>query len=125
LDQLLVDTLGERLQPDTPLEESDYIAGFRECDNLEDRLAQLELTVSAMRDVILGSRSRTVGIGLRMIKIPAYRAGYGDMYEFLLRGYAACKPVRNVNKIVDTLNMREAQIIENIFSRENEPLKID
>jgi len=125
LDQLLVDTLGERLQPDAPLKESDYIAGFRECDNAEDRLAQLELTVSAMRDVILGSRLLTVGIGLRMIKIPAYRAGYGDLYEFLQRGYAACKPVRNVNRIVDTINKREKKIIKNIFSGAEEPFIID
>lgn len=125
LDQLLADTLGERLQPNEPLAELDYIAGFRECNNAEDRIAQLELTVSAMRDVILGSRSRTVGLGLRMIKIPAYRAGYGDLYEFIQRGYKACKPVRNINRIVDTLYARETQIIDNIFSGKDDPFQVN
>ena len=125
LDQLLADVLGDRLQPDTALQEEDYIAGYRECDNADDRMAHLELTVSAMRDVVLGSHSRAVGLGLRMIKIPAYSAGYGDLYEFLQRGYRACKPLRNVDRIVDTIFQRESQVIENIFNGVDEPFRLD
>ncbi|MBX0329552.1 hypothetical protein K2Z83_17925 [Oscillochloris sp. ZM17-4] len=69
---------------------------YREADNYDERMRQLELIRSCLLNVFQLSRSGLLGIGLERSGLIARLAGFEAGHTFLLAGYRA---LRNVNEI--------------------------
>jgi hypothetical protein len=61
---------------------------------------------------------------LRLVRQPVYRAGWSEVYDFLERGYQACRPMRDVKYFVKTIYQRECTILEQIFAGDDDPFEI-
>lgn len=110
--QVLVDKLGVT---DTMTPES-YAEAYRACDNYAERVRQIDLTRRVLIQVGEGARSWVVGAAMKMAKVPAQRAGWGELHDFLERGRQAFGEVKDVRAFVDTIAKRERRILDLIYA---------
>jgi hypothetical protein len=75
-----------------------------------------------LNEVCQGAKSPVVGVTLRLARGPANKAWWGELYDFLERGYTAAHPMREVGVFVETIRGRELRILERIFAGENDPI---
>ena len=109
--QALFDDLGvtHQIAPQT------YAAGYRICDNYSARKEQIDLLIHILDEAAHGARRLIFGISLYTARVPAYHAGWFDLYDFLDRGYTACKPMKNIDIFVSTIHRREMSILQSIY----------
>jgi hypothetical protein len=124
LDQMLVRVLVEQLGVTEAITELAYVEGYRLCDNYAERKIQIDLLVDILREAASGARNPIFGISLRLARGPALRAGWFGLYDFLERGYATCKPMRNVGYFVDTIRERETTILDKIYAGDPAPFDL-
>jgi hypothetical protein len=121
LDDALLHVLVEQLGVTDTITPEVYAQGYRICDNYAERARQIELIGIVLRQVGEGARLPVVGMAMRLARIPAQRAGWGELYDLLARGYAAFKPMRDVKAFVKTVEQREMRILDRIFAGAPDP----
>lgn len=124
LDEKLLRALVDRLGMTDTLTPALYAEGYRICNNYAERKCQIELVTRIIEQVGAGVHSPLVGIAMRVVRAPAYRAGWSELYEFLERGYAAFKSIRDAGKFARTIRKREMRILERIFAGSSDPFDI-
>lgn len=104
--------------------EETYAAAYRQCDNFSERMEQIERIGAILREVGAGARLPLVGLTLKLVRLPARRAGWSELYEFLARGYEAFQPMNDVDYFVDTIVRREKLILERIYASHPQPFSL-
>jgi hypothetical protein len=123
LDQALLKVLVEDLSMTDAITPQLYAQAYRLCDNYSERRKQIELLVKILREAATGARNPIFAVSLHLAGPPARRAGWGELYDFLKRGYAACKPMRDVDYFVATIYQREMDLLDRIYAGDAEPFK--
>lgn len=123
LDRALLKVLVEDLAMTDAITPQLYAQAYRLCDNYSERREQIELLVKILREAATGARNPIFAVSLRLARAPARRAGWDELYDFLKRGYAACKPMRNVDYFVATIYQREMDLLDRIYAGDPEPFK--
>lgn len=116
----LVDHLGMRDELDAAL----YAEGYRICDNYDQRVKQIETIVGLLNEALAGSRNPMVGMALRLARKPAQAAGWGDLFDFLDRGYEATKSLPPSNEFITIIQTRETKILNQIYASDPDPFAI-
>ncbi len=124
LDQRLVSVLVGELGVKDEITAQLYAEGYRICDNYAERLRQIELTAHVLAQVGAGSRLLVVGAAMKMLRGPAQRADWVELYELLEHGYAAFKQMRDVKTFVGIIEQREKRILGQIFSGAPDPFAV-
>ena len=124
LDKKLLCTLVDDLGMHEELDAALYAEGLRSCDNYDERLKHIASIVKLFDEVIEGSRSPIVGMALRLARKPAYSAGWGELYDFLGRGYAATKSLPKTNAFTAIIQERETKILDQIYAGDPDPFSI-
>jgi hypothetical protein len=101
-----------------------YAEGFRRCDNYAERLRQVNLMEKILLEVGKGTRNPLVGPALKLARAPAERAGWMETHDFLQRGYAALRHLRDVHPFIQVITRREVQIMDKIFAGESDPFSL-
>jgi hypothetical protein len=125
LDRALLEALVGPLGVTDTITPELYAEGYRVCDNYVERSRQIDLIVKIIRQVDDGARLPLVEPVLRLARIPARRAGWGDVHDFLERGYAALKHMRSAEKLIQAIDQREKLALYKIFSCNPNPFEID
>jgi hypothetical protein len=123
LDQKLLHVLFDDLHVTDRITPQAYIAAYRMCNNYAERKNQIELLVRILDEATHGARRPIFALSLRLARIPAYHAGWFELYDFLEKGYMACKPMKNVDHFVSTIRQSEMDILEKIFAGEPDPFR--
>jgi hypothetical protein len=121
LDQDLIKILVEDLGVTDSITPELYAQAYRLCDNYAQRREQIDLLVKVLQEAAKGARNPLFAVSLRLVRRPAERAGWFELYDFLERGYTACKPMRKVDYFVATIAGRETALLERIFAGEANP----
>ncbi len=124
LDRDLLRVLVDRLGVVDTITPQLYAQSYRVCDNYTDRKYQIDLTTRLLKEVAEGARLAVVGLAMKVIHGPAERAGWGELYDFLERAYAAFKQVRNAKPFVHTIQQREMRILDQIFAGIPDPFSV-
>jgi len=124
LDNALCRVLVNQLQVTDSITPEQYAAGYRLCDNYDERVRQIELITQVLRQVGAGSRLAVVGLAMKLARGSALRAGWVELYDFLARGYAAFKQLRDLPSFVGTIGERERRILDQIFAGNPEPFTV-
>lgn len=98
-------------------DEQIYERAYRDADNYEERVLQIELVVVALGNVHRLSRNKLLGLALQGSQGFAYAAGLGELHRFLRLGYRAIQPVRDITRLLTTIETRERERLDRIFSR--------
>lgn len=112
LRQVLTDQLGvtDTITPEL------YSEAYRRCDNQAERIRQIDLIQSVLKQVSKGARRSVVSVALKMAKTPAQRAGWVDVYDFLERGYPAFRQMKDATLFVEAIGQRETSILDRIYA---------
>lgn len=124
LDRKLLHVLEGKFGMDNALTPESYAAAYRQCNNYAERLEQIERVVAIVREIGAGAQLRLVGPTLRLLRVPAYRLGWFDLYDFLERGYQAFLPMKEVEPFAQAIDQRERRILDRIYAGEPEPFNI-
>jgi hypothetical protein len=104
-------TLGAPLDFD----EATYERAYRLCANYDDRVRQLELIRSSLYSVYRIARKPLIGAMLQRTHALAQTLGMREIHQFLLRGYQAIQPVRDIHRFVETVILRERDRLDRIY----------
>jgi hypothetical protein len=118
LDQAMVVQLG-----DAPVTKLSYPNAYRSVARAEARQRQIDLVVSIGRDLGRLVEFPLIGLALRAARIPAYLAGFGALQDFLERGYAAFRQLRNPWALLETIRTRETALLHAFFDGSNDPVQ--
>lgn len=122
LDQDLCRVLVGQLGVTDTITTAQYAEGYRVCANYAERLHQLELITTVLARVGAGARQPIVGLAMQLAWFPAQRAGWGELYDALKRGYVACRQLRDVPTFVGIIAQRERRILDQIYAGDPAPL---
>lgn len=124
LDQKLLRVLVEDLGAAGSISSEQYAEGYRRCDNYAERSTQIELLVGVIREVSEGAQLPLVNLTLQLARLPARRAGWLELHDFLSRGYLAFKEMGGSMLFADTIERRETRILERIFAGYEDPFNL-
>ncbi len=124
LDNALLDVLVNRLGVTDTITPEMYAEGYRLCRNYAERTRQIDLVVKILKQVGEGAHLPAVGLAMKMVRGPAQRAGWGELYASVERGYAAFKCMRDVDRFVRVIERRERAILDKIFARSPAPFSV-
>ncbi|MEW5868681.1 MAG: hypothetical protein AB1894_05345 [Chloroflexota bacterium] len=123
LDHALLHVLVEELGVVDAITPQQYAAGYRICDNYTERVHQIEMIVSIGQQIDRTVRLPLVGATLRLARRPAHSAGWGELQDFLERGYAAFKHMGRASIFLKTIQQREMRILDDIFAGKTDPFR--
>jgi hypothetical protein len=106
--------LGEGV--DEAITESTYARAYRLCDNRAQRLHQIELTVAVGSDLDRVVKKPLVRRLLVLARTPARAAGFGELQDFLERGFEAFRQMGGAAEFLKSIETRETQILERLFA---------
>ena len=112
--QVLVDQLGVTDVVTVEL----YAEAYRACNNQAERVRQIDLIQSILKQVGEGARHLVVGAALKMAKVPAQRAGWVEIYDFLERGYQALRYMQDAQTFAETIVQREMGLLDLIYAED-------
>ena len=69
-----------------------------------------------MLEVGAGARLLVVGAAMKLAKIPAQRAGWTDLYDFVDQGRRAFPRMRDAKTFVDTITQRETNLLDLMYA---------
>lgn len=124
LDQKLLHVLVKDLGFSDRLDEQTYAQAYRLCDNYAERQVQIELLGDILRKVGKAARNPLVGVASRLARVPAQRAGWAEMYDFLARGYGALRKMRKTDRFIAIIQTRETQILARIYAGDTRPFRL-
>ena len=114
LDEALVDTLHDRL--DGPIDDALYQQGYRALGREACRRQQLALVGEVGHAVDRYVRSRMIQGTFRLVRRPAHAAGFGNLYDFLQRGFGALGAMGGVGPVLEQVAGTEETIMQRLFS---------
>ena len=123
LDHALLQVLVKDLGMTDTITPQMYSQAYRLCNNYSERQGQIELLVEVLKKAAKGARNPIFAATLRLVRRPTQRAGWFDVYDFLERGYLACKPMKDVERFVKTIQARETAVLDKIFADDPQPFE--
>lgn len=96
--------------------EEQYNAAYRQ-GSYEGRVEQIDLVVTLMRQVADLHHYPLIGTTLHASAGAARRMGWGELHDFLTRGYDAWRGVRNPEPFLQAIYTRETDLNNRLFGR--------
>lgn len=125
LDAQLLDALEAQLAPHTLISEADYCGAYRRCDNYALRKHQIELFCGVGDTLAQAVEKPLIYSLLRGMRRPARLAGFGELQDFLERGFRAFRHMDGPGEFLSTIERRETQVLDRIYARHPRPFDLD
>lgn len=117
LDEQVVAQLAESGAP-ADFDETIYERAYRDADAYDERRRQIVLVRDSLYNVYKLSRRPLMDVVLYRTSGLAQAMGMADIHRFLLVGYEAIKPVRDIHRFVETICVREESRLDRIYRGE-------
>ncbi len=124
LDGRLARALVDELGVTDDITPQQYAAGYRLCDNYDDRRQQIKLIGDIGRGIDRLIHIPFVAIALRLAHAPAVLAGWGELQHYLEKGFSAFKHMKGADEFLTTVDRRETAILDRIFAAHPEPFDL-
>lgn len=92
-----------------------YEDAYRQADNYDERVIQIDLVRIALSNVYRLGHKKLLGLALQSTRGLAHRVGMGDLHRFLRLGYQAIQPVRDIERFLATIVSRERARLDRIY----------
>jgi len=124
LDAALCEVLAGELAAKGRVTEALYAEGYRRCRNRAARLRQIALVIEVGRDLDRIVARHFVYRLLALARTPARKAGFGDLHDFLERGFEAFRHMGGADTFLQTIERRETRILERLFAGAPRPFDL-
>ncbi|MBP6513960.1 MAG: hypothetical protein KA224_02195 [Steroidobacteraceae bacterium] len=93
------------------LDAAGYANAYRKAGRGADRARQIDLVmeIGAVLDRIV--RHPEIGFAIRISGRPAHAAGYGDLHDFIQRGWKAFDDMAGAGEFLETVSRRERELM--------------
>jgi hypothetical protein len=93
-----------------------YAAAYRAAGRRQDRERQISLVaeIGALLDSV--AHRPEIGLAIRLARGPAHAAGYGQLHDFLERGYEAFRRMKGAAEFLANIDTRERELMQRLFS---------
>ena len=115
LDDALLELMTTQLRVRDSFTRTQYENAYRMCGNYAERVRQIDLIVEAGRILQSAHRIPFTGSALALARLPARMIGWGELHDFLQRGYDASLPLRDYDSFLDTVASREKALLDRIY----------
>jgi len=106
LDNCMVDLMIENgVGADINMEQ--YQSIYRQLDNYDERIGQIELSLKVTRVFYDLSRKWVVRFSLGTVRRVAHLLGIGKIMDFVYEGYTAFRVIHNIDYFIETIEKRE------------------
>lgn len=119
LDADMVAALGDDI---AHIDAAAYGRAYRAIGRREDRARQIDLIGHLGGALESLARQRFIGVALAAMHKPARLAGFGELQDFLERGYGAFEKMKKVAPFLDALVSRERAVSRALFAGDDSPL---
>lgn len=120
LDNRLIDVLtamGVPLgQRGYKLKRSDYARAYRESDNYDQRVRQIQLIEEAGSKLDEVVKHPVIYVTAKLARGPAKAAGFGELQDFIERGLSAFRRMKGAEPFLAAVHEREFFILDQIYS---------
>jgi hypothetical protein len=112
LDTATASKLREPTEPDA----ATYASAYRAVGKHADRERQIRLVgeIGALLDSV--AHRPEVGLAIRLARGPAHAAGYGQLQDFLERGYKAFRQMDGASEFLASIDGRERELMQRLFA---------
>ncbi len=118
LDARLIEVLVDQLGVTDTITLAQYAEGYRLCDNYDERRHQLALIERIGRGIDRMVHIPLIGVTLRLAHAPATLAGWGELQNYLERGFLAFKRMKGADEFMQRIIGRELRILDGFFAHE-------
>jgi len=125
LEAQLLDAVEDKLALRSGITEADYCEAYRRCDNYALRKHQIGLFRGVGDTLAKAVEKPLIYSLLRGMRRPARLAGFGELQDFLERGFRALRHMEDASELLDTIERRETHILDRIYARHPHPLDLD
>ena len=100
----------------SPVDAAAYAGAYRAAGRPGDRERQIALigTIGGLLDGL--APHPEVGLAIRLARGPAHAAGYGQLHDFLERGYHAFRKMDGADEFLATIDRRERALMDDLFA---------
>jgi len=119
LDQAMAGQIGSG-----PLNWATYATAYREVGRADARRRQIDLVVTIGRHLERLVRRDWMALALRAARVPANLAGFGALQDFLERGFAAFRRLRDSQRVLSAIQDRESRLSAALFSGAEVPADV-
>jgi len=104
-----------RLRSADPIDDDAYAAAYRAAGRRQDRDRQITLIgeIGTLLDSL--AQRPEVGLAIRLARGPAHAAGYGQLQDFLERGYDAFRKLDGAGEFLATIDGRERELMHRLL----------
>ena len=113
LDTAMIEALGRRA---TSIDAAAYGRAYRKAGRREDRERQIDLVGHVGRSLDALTHQPFVGTALAMMRRPAKLAGFGNLQDFLERGYDAFRKMGGAAEFLELVVTRERRLMDALFA---------
>jgi len=124
LDRALAEALASEPGAARRITSEAYGSAYRRCANRARRLHQIELIVAVGRDLDRVVRKPLIYRTLVLARKPARAAGFGELQDFLERGFRAFRQMGDATEFLATIEKRETAILERLFADAARPFDL-
>jgi hypothetical protein len=115
LDDALLEVMTKDMGLIDSFTRSHYEKAYRMCANYDERMRQIGLIIEAGRILQSAHRIPFTGSALLLARLPVRMIGWGELHDFLQRGYDASAPVQDYEFFLHTVESRERAILNRIY----------
>jgi len=98
-----------------------YAAAYRAVGRAEARHRQIDLVINIGEDLQRVVRHDWIGLALRAAYLPAHLAGFGALQDFLERGFAAFRRMKDSRRMLEAIRDRETRLSAALLSGADAP----
>ena len=104
------------LPPGSPIDAAAYAGAYRAAGRPDDRERQVALIGDIGRLLDGLAHRPEVGLAIRLARGPAHAAGYGQLQDFLERGFDAFRTMDGASDFLSTIDRRERALMDSLFA---------
>jgi len=120
LDQAVADALGGR-----EIDDVSYADAYRKAGRQGEREEQIALTSEIGQALEELTRSKALRTALVLMRKPARAAGFGDLQDFLERGFEAFRQMGGAGVFLETVAGREQAVMRRLFAAKSRPFDVE
>ena len=105
--------------PEATVTAASYATAYRAVGRAEARHRQIELLLDIGRRLDRIAHHAWIGLALRASHGPAHLAGLGVLQDFLERGFAAFRRMRDAGPLLQAVETRELALLQALFGGES------
>lgn len=104
------------LEPSKRVDGAAYAAAYRAAGRQADRSRQVGLIgdIGGLLDSL--AHRPEVGLAIRLARRPAHASGYGQLQDFLERGYEAFRQMKDAAQFLSIIDERERALSQRLFA---------